>query len=102
MAITLENLQARIAQIQQELAEVSRDLEQLAVVPDPRTKVGWPAGIRGVDRAGWKAWFDEWFQHIGITTQPVGAESLQEMMLQEGVRPEENLLSGGIVAMREE
>lgn len=47
-------------------------------------------------------WFDEWFQQIGITAQPMGAERLQTLMLQEGVRPEDNLFSRGIIAMREE
>lgn len=102
MAVTLEGLKERIAQIEQQLAKVRRDLEQLTAAPEPRTKAGWPAGFRWVARAGWKEWLDEWFRQIGITAQPMGAERLQEMMLQEGVRPEENLLSRGIIAMREE
>ena len=102
MAVTLETLQAKITRIEQELAQVRQSLEQLAAAPQPWAKEHWPAGIQRVDRTGWRQWFDEWFQHTGITAQPMGAERLQTLMLQEGVRPEDNLLSRGIIAMREE
>jgi len=96
--ITYEALKTKILWIEQELAEVRRGLEQLAAGPEQR-RVG---GVQWVDKASWKAWFDEWFQQLGITVQPIGAEKLQELMLEEGVRPEDNLLSRGIIAMREE
>jgi hypothetical protein len=77
-------------------------LEQLAATPEHPSKKDWPTAIQLVDRTSWKAWFEAWFQQMDITTQPIGAEALQEMMLQEGVRPEENMASRGIIAMREE
>lgn len=102
MVALLEELKENIARIEQELAEERQRLGQLATTPESRTKEDRLSGIRWVDKAGWKEWFDRWFQQIGITAQPMGAEKLQEMMLREGVRPEENLLSRGIIAMREE
>ena len=102
MVVTLDALKEKVAWIEQQLAEVHRSLEQLAAAPQLQTKEYAPAGIQWADRAGWKEWFDEWFQQVGITAKPMGAERLQMLMLQEGVRPEDNLLSRGIIAMREE
>jgi hypothetical protein len=48
--------------------------------------------------AGWAAAMRE----MGITGKPVGAEKLQEMMIAEGVNPEDNQFSRGIIEMREE
>lgn len=96
--VTYELLKAKIVPIERELAEVRRGLEQLAAGPERRR-----AGhVQWVDKEGWQAWFDDWFQQLGITAKPIGAVKLQELMLQEGVRPEDNLLSRGIIAMREE
>jgi hypothetical protein len=55
-----------------------------------------------VDMTKWREWFDEWFKQIGITDEPISAKELQKMALQEGIRPEDNLLSSGIISMREE
>jgi len=96
--VTFETLKATIARIEEELAKVRQGLEQLAarLQRHRRDDVHW------VDKASWKAWFDEWFQQMGITARPIGAEKLQDLMRQEGVQPEDNLLSRGIIAMREE
>jgi len=102
MPVTLKTLKAQITRIEQELAEVRQSLEQLTAASQPRVKRPWPAGIQWVDRTGWNEWFAAWFQQTGITAQPIGAEKLQALMLQEGVQPEDNLLSRGIIAMREE
>jgi len=48
--------------------------------------------------AGWAAAMRE----MGISGAPVGAEKLQEMMLAEGINPEDNQFSRGIIEMREE
>jgi hypothetical protein len=102
MVVTLEELRENVGRIERELAEVRRGLDQLVAVPEPQTEKDRLPGIRWVDKASWKEWFDQWFQQIGIVVRPIGAEKLQEMMLQAGVRPEDNLLSHGIIAMREE
>ena len=66
------------------------------------TRTEWPASVRLVDKTGWRLWFGEWFRQMGINARPVGAIRLQSVMLQSGIAPEENLLSRGIIAMREE
>ncbi len=114
----LHDLQEKIERIERELSEVHLVLDKLtgtntssntnnATLQDWRT--AGTAGTAGtarpdqqVNKAHWGEWFDEWFARVGITVQPIGAEKLQTMMLGEGVRPEENLLSSGIIAMREE
>jgi len=105
MAITLENLEdlkKRVIRIERELAEVRHDLEQLTTALNRGTETCWRVNVQWVDRKGWNEWFDSWFQQIGINVHPVGAEKLQAMTLQEGIRPEDNLLSSGIINMREE
>lgn len=47
---------------------------------------------------GW----DEAMAKMGISGQPIGAEALRQMMIAEGVNPEDNEFSRGIVEMREE
>jgi len=39
---------------------------------------------------------------MGVRGEPVGAEEMQEMIAACGVRPEDNILSRGIIDMREE
>jgi len=48
--------------------------------------------------AGWERAMKE----MGITGEPVGAEKLQEMMLECGIDPNDNEFSRGIIAMRGE
>jgi hypothetical protein len=45
---------------------------------------------------------DQTFAEMGIHCSPILAEGLQRMMLECGIKPEENLLSQGIIAMRGE
>jgi len=42
------------------------------------------------------------FAEMGIRGEPIGAEELQERMAAHGVKPEDNILSQGIIEMREE
>jgi hypothetical protein len=48
--------------------------------------------------AGWK----EFMGQVGIQGKPIPARQLREMLLQEGVNPDDNAFSRGIIAMREE
>lgn len=57
-----------------------------------------------VDRSALLAVFDAAFDEMGVDwSEPtISAEALQTLMLEEGVRLEDNILSSGIVAAREE
>jgi len=48
--------------------------------------------------AGWK----KFMKQLGIKGKPIGAKKLQEMAVREGIKPENNEFSRGIIAMREE
>ena len=48
--------------------------------------------------AGWK----KFMKQLGIKGKPIGAEKLQEMAIREGIKPENNEFSRGIIEMREE
>jgi hypothetical protein len=39
---------------------------------------------------------------INVSEQPIGAEALRQMMIAEGINPEDNEFSRGIIEMREE
>jgi hypothetical protein len=48
--------------------------------------------------AGWK----KFMKQLGIRGKPIGAKKLRARMIQEGIDPEGNEFSQGIIAMREE
>jgi hypothetical protein len=97
MAATLEDLEKRLTAVEQELA-----MWRLSNAETPAER-----GARllreaslNQDRiaAAWAAAMEE----MGISGEPVGAEKLREMMIAEGVNPESNEFSRGIIEMREE
>lgn len=101
--ITLEALKTKITRVEKEISEVRQGMEELlAETARPTTQKKLSNQMQPVDNDRWLHLVDEWFQQMGITAPPIGAEKLQALMLQEGLRPEDNLLSQGIIAMREE
>jgi hypothetical protein len=53
---------------------------------------------RGVMAAAWAKVKDR----MGIHAEPIGAERLRQMMIDEGIDPNDNSFSRGIIEMREE
>ena len=98
----LEDLKKKVDQIEHDLIEVRKNLDQITFAVSPKIEVDLCSKLQCVDREKLKKWFDEWFKQMGIDVQPIGAEKLQEMMLKEGIRPEDNIASRGIIEMREE
>lgn len=45
---------------------------------------------------------DKIFEEMGIMGEPIGAEKVQELIADCGVKPEDNLFSRGIIKMRED
>ncbi len=102
MAVPLEMLKEKIAHIQQELAEVSAALDEMATA-QPATKPNPLAGIKFADKEPLRKAFDELFARMGIShVKPIGAEELQKRMMAAGVKPEDCIGSRGIIEMREE
>ncbi len=110
MAVTIEMLEEKIAQVQRELAEVSAALDELAGASDgsgPESTVSQRdplAGVRFSDPKALLPVLDKAFAEMGIdVTQPAPTpEEVQQLMLREGVRPEDNIGSRGIIEAREE
>jgi len=105
MEVTVENLEdlkKKVDQIEHDLIEVRKNLDHITSAINPKIEVDLCSKLQCVDREKLKKWFDEWFKQMGIDVQPIGAEKLQEMMLKEGIRPEDNIASRGIIEMREE
>ena len=104
MATTIEKLLIKTERIERELAEVRQALEELGptkpLTPEERAA----ARLEHVKLKNEKLapLIDEAFKKMGITGEPIGAEKLQEMLAAEGVKPEENSFSRGIIEMREE
>jgi hypothetical protein len=48
--------------------------------------------------AGWK----ELVESLGVQGKPIGARKLRELLLQQGIKAENNEFSRGVIAMREE
>jgi hypothetical protein len=58
--------------------------------------------VRFVDKEKLRPIVDNAFAAMGVRGEPIGAEKVQEMIAAGGVRPEDNILSRGIIDMREE
>ena len=104
MTTTIDELLIRTDRIEQELAEVRQTLEEFrptkSLTPEERAA----ARLERVRSKNEKLTLliDKAFEKMGITGEPIGAEKLQEMLAAEGVGPEENSFSRGIIKMREE
>lgn len=58
--------------------------------------------VRFVDKEKLRPIIDNAFAAMGVRGEPIGAEKVQGMIAACGVRPEDNILSRGIIDMREE
>lgn len=113
MAVTIEALREKVKHLQQELAEIHAGLDELAEAPHhngstaTRGPAPEPDPLAGLPRTDPKELlriFDQVAAEMGIdVTQPApSAREVREMMLREGVRPEDNLGSRAIIEAREE
>jgi len=102
MPMTLEDLEKRLAVLEQEVARLRllierRLADETAAERADRllreAKASQPAISAAVAKA---------FEQMGITAEPVGAEKLQEMMIASGINPDDNEFSREIIAIREE
>jgi hypothetical protein len=107
MAVTVEMLKEKLADLQRGLAEVSAALDELDVARPPTPRVPGRVVLTGPqfsDPRTLLPLIDEAFTKMGIdiTAPAKRPEEVQEMMLREGVRPEDNLISRGVIEAREE
>lgn len=104
MKTTVTELAAKLQRIENEVAEVRRDLEQMQS-KRPLTEEEWMA--RRLERVRAEnekllPYIDAAFRAMGVSCEPVSAEMAQRAIAESGINPEENLFSRGIIEMREE
>jgi hypothetical protein len=92
MAMTLEELEKRVAALEREVAQLRQE------------RNGTPERARAatVNLDEFRAGFAKALAGMGVRGKPIGAQKLQQMMLAAGIRPEENQFSRAIIEMREE
>jgi len=98
----IEELKEKIIQIEHDLSDVIKQFELLTNDLGDQKETNWRSKFKWVDRVDLNIMFNKWFEQTGITNIPIGAEKLQKTMLKGGIKPEDNLLSKGIIEMREE
>src|SRR5689334_17956365 len=97
MGTTLEDLESRLAKLEEEVAS----LKQL-LAPRPFDETPAERGARLIREAALSqpklaaAWAKA-MQEMGIVGEPVGLEKLREMMAAGGIKPEDNALSREII-----
>src|SRR5438128_167595 len=102
MATTLEELEKRLDQVEQEVVRL-RQLVMKAPIEETLAERGARLGRDAKERqeelaAAWAKAMEQ----MGIRGEPIGAEKLQEMLLASGYSLEGNEASRSIVEMREE
>src|SRR5262245_30680873 len=102
MATTVEELEKRVAALEQEM-KVYRQL----LLRQPNGETAAEAGARmlreaELAHAALAAGWQQALAQMAIHGEPIGAEQLQEMIRACGVKPEDNEFSRGIIEMREE
>ena len=102
MATTLEELEKRMDAMEQELVRLRQSASgpPLDETPAQRGARLLEQGRRNKPQL--RAQMAKVLEEMGIKGEPVPPEKLREMMMRDGVRPEDNLFSRGIIEMREE
>lgn len=97
MATSLEELEKRLTQVEQELADWRRFA---AIDPVTRGAGLWKQAeiAQRLMHAGWSRTLEQ----MQLSGEPVGAEVVQQMMTNNGIQPEQNEFSRSLIEMREE
>jgi hypothetical protein len=99
MASTVEELEKRVEALEREVATLRERVVQQGGANQTNEQATQDSAA---EHAALVAAWDKAMEEMGIRGEPVGAEKLQQMMRDAGIRPEENLFSRGIIEMREE
>ncbi len=102
MATTLEDLEKRLAAVEQELAELRGRVEDLSRPETPAERGARMIREAKRSQAALSAAWDKAMEQMGIRGEPIPAEQLQAMIAACGFNPEDNEFSRGIIEMREE
>jgi hypothetical protein len=98
---TIEELEARVRALEEQVASLAKKVEQAPAAGHAELKSWLPPHLVA-DQAALSAAVDRAFKKMGITGTPIGAENVQAMIAACGIKPEDNEFSRGIIEMREE
>lgn len=102
MSPTAEELDKRVAVLEQELAQLRAMIQERSgaeTSAERGARLWREAALSGPALAA--AWVKA-LEEMGIRGEPIGAQKVREIVAGCGVRPEDNVASRGIIAMREE
>jgi hypothetical protein len=102
MAATLENVEKRLAALEEEVAHLRQLMVGQQVEEDAVQRGARMLREAKANQAALSAAVAKTFAEMGIAGEPVGIEKLREMMAACGIKPEENVFSREIIEMREE
>ena len=97
---TIEEIQQKLKQIENEVAQLRAQLNQWIAHPMERSQL--EPTIQFVDKEKLRPLTAKAFEEMGIHSEPIDAEKLQKMVAACGVKVENNIFSRGIIEMREE
>jgi hypothetical protein len=102
MTATFEDLEKRVAALEEEVARLGQLLQPNPVAMTPAERGAELLRLAKANQPAISAAVAKAFAEMGITAEPIGAEKVQEMMAACGIKPEDNEFSREIIAMREE
>ena len=98
--LTIEEIQQKLKQIENEVAQLRAQLNQWIAQPVERSQL--EPTIQFADKEELRPLTAKTFEEMGICSEPIDAEKLQKMVEACGVKAEDNIFSRGIIEMREE
>ena len=97
---TIEEIHRKLKEIENEIAQLRAQLNQWLTQPMQPAQL--EPTIQFVDKEKLRPLTAKAFEEMGIRSEPIDAEKLQEMVAACGVKEEDNIFSRGIIEMREE
>ena len=97
---TIEEIHQKLKQIENEVAQLRAQLNRW--LAQPTQSVQLEQAIQLADKEKLRSLTAKTFEEMGIRSEPIDAEQLQEMVAACGVKAEDNIFSRGIIEMREE
>ena len=104
MSETVETLAKRLDRLEATMQQMSDQLSLLTARQNPPEKP--KTGVEvikemAIDKRPLAEGFRKLMDRMGISGEPIPAEQLQERMVRNGIRPEDNEFSRAIIAERE-
>lgn len=99
MAITMENLEQRLAALERDMANLKAES---ARSHDPAARGARFLGEARTEHPSVVAAWQTVRQQLDLQGQPIGAKQFRQRLIASGMNPDDNSLSRELIAMREE